>query len=129
MPAVDEPVRRLRLAARRPAPPVGFERPPRRLLVALRAAAAEAAAGAATLALLEGGPRTCDGLLAELAERERRANTAGREVLAARSNRIDPTLSAALATALTDIARGVHEAGAWSCRSARCHPDPQGSTA
>jgi hypothetical protein len=83
--AVDEPLRRLRHAAVGPAPAVGFERAPRRLLVALRAAAAEAAAGAATLALLEAAPRTCDGLLAELAERERTADMTAREVLAARS--------------------------------------------
>lgn len=113
----------------RSAPAVGFERPPTRLLVALRAAAAEAAAGAATLSLLEAGPRTCDSLLAELAERERRAGTAREEVLAARSNQIDPALSAVLAGALTDIARGIHDAGAWSCRSARCDPHLHGSTA
>jgi len=96
VPVVREPLSRLRRAARSPAPAVGFERLPRRLLVALRAAAAEAAAGAATLALLESAPRACDGVLAELAERERSANMAGREALAARSARIDPTSCAAL---------------------------------
>jgi hypothetical protein len=129
VPAVDEPLRRLRNAAGRPAPAVGFERPPRRLLVALRAATAEAAAGAATLALLEAAPRTCDGLLAELVERERSVDMGVRDVLAVRSSRIDPTLCAALTEALADIAHSVHDAGAWSCRSARCEPELQGCIA
>jgi hypothetical protein len=129
VPVVHAPLSRLRRAARSPAPAVGFERLPRRLLVALRAAAAEAAAGAAALALLESAPRACDGVLAELAERERRADMAGREALAARSARIDPTSCAALAAALTEIATAVRDAGAWSCRSARCERDLQGATA
>ena len=65
---IREPLQRLRHVARRPAPVTGLARPPRRPLAALRAAAEEAAAGAATLALLDAGPRCCDTLLAELAE-------------------------------------------------------------
>jgi hypothetical protein len=126
VPAAGESLRRLRLSAQRPPPVVGLERPPRPLLVALRAAADEAAAGAATLALLEAAPRRCDALLSELAERERRVNRAAREVRRAWRNGSDAPGFALLASALTDVAQRVRDAGWWWCRSAGCAADLHG---
>jgi hypothetical protein len=108
---VGEPLSHLRCSARRPPPVVGLERPPGPVLVALSAAAREAAASAATLALLEAGPRACDRLLATLAEHEQRAGVAAREVRSGRARGIDRAVLVELATALDDIPRPIHQAG------------------
>lgn len=101
--AVREPLQRLRHVARGPAPLSGLARPRRRLLVTLAVAAEEAAAGAATLALLDSAPRDCGALLAELAEHERRADLAARAVHRKRSGGVDLDSYAALASALHDV--------------------------
>jgi hypothetical protein len=113
----------MRRRAQRPPPVVGFERPPRPLLVALTAAADEAAAGAATLALFDAVPRSCDVLLSELAERERRVSRAAREVRRVRRNGSDGPGLALLASALTDVAQRVRDTGWWWCRSGGCAAD------
>jgi hypothetical protein len=126
---VREPLQRLRHVARRPAPVTGgLVRPPRRPVTALRAAAAEAAAGAATLALLDAGPRCCDTLLTELAEHERRTAEAAADVGRTRSRGSDLDGYLALASALEDVAQGVHDAGGWWCRSPGCDPATVGLT-
>jgi hypothetical protein len=124
MPAVGEPLRRVRHGSRRSAPVVGFERPPRDLLVALRAAAHEAAAGAATLALLEAGPRSCNPLLSELDDRAQRAQRAAGEVRD--SDATDARLYVLAAAALSELARRIHDTGSWWCRTAGCAADLNG---
>jgi hypothetical protein len=99
------------------------------LLASLRAAAAEAAAAAGTLALLEAAPRTCGTLLADLEASRARADTRIREVLGLRSTAIDPRLSASLVIGLADIADEAHDAASWWCRSARCVPEIPGLAA
>jgi hypothetical protein len=123
---LHEPLTRLRRGVRQRPPVVGLERPPRDLLVALRAAADEAAAGAATLALLDAGPRSCDGLLSDLAERQKRARQAAREIRSASSPGADWNTYVALAAAFETLAHSMHDAGAWWCRSAGCEPELQG---
>jgi hypothetical protein len=123
---IAEPARRLRQTALRPAPIVGFEGPPAQLLASLRAAAAEAAAAAGTLALLDGAPRSCSALLNELGEARARVETHIREVLRRRASGIDRSLLASVTVPLADIADGAHDAAAWCCRSAGCEPDVVG---
>ena len=125
---IREPLQRLRHVARRPAPVTGLARPPRRPLAALRAAAEEAAAGAATLALLDAGPRCCDTLLAELPEHARRTAETAADVSRTRSRGSDLDGYLALAWALDDVAQGVHDAGTWWCRSPGCDPATAGLT-
>jgi hypothetical protein len=123
---IAEPVRRLRQTARRPAPVIGFERPPALLLASLRAAAAEAAAAAGTLALLDRAPRSCISLIEELGAARMRAEMHVREVLRLRSTGIDRRVLASATVALGDIADGAHDAAEWSCRSAGCEPEVVG---
>jgi hypothetical protein len=123
---IAEPARRLRQTALRPAPVIGFERPPAQLLASLRAAAAEAAAAAGALALLEGAPRSCSSLMDELGEARTRVETHVREVLRLRATGIDRGVLASVTVALADIANGTHDAAAWWCRSAGCEPDVVG---
>ena|GEM_PF-6883944 len=123
---IAEPVRRLRQTALRPAPTIGFERPPAHLLASLRAAAAEAAAAAGALALLEGAPRSCSSLLNELGDARTRVEMHVREVLGLRSTGIDRRVLASATVALGDIADGAHDAAEWWCRSAGCEPDVVG---
>jgi hypothetical protein len=123
---IAEPARRLRQTALRPAPVIGFERPPAQLLASLRAAAAEAAAAAGALALLEGAPRSCSSLLNELGEARTRVETHVREVLRVRATGIDRDVLASLTVAVAQIADGAHDAAAWWCRSTGCDPDVVG---
>lgn len=123
---IAEPVRRLRHTALRPAPTIGFERPPAQLLASLRAAAAEAAAAAGALALLECAPRSCSSLLNELGDARTRVEMHVREVLGLRSTGIDRSVLASATVALGDIADGAYDAAEWWCRSAGCEPDVVG---
>jgi uncharacterized protein Yka (UPF0111/DUF47 family) len=102
---------------------IGFERPPALLITSFRAAAAEVAAAAGTLALLEAAPRSCAAVLDDLGACRARAETHIREILGMRSIAIDRSSMALLTTALADIADGAHDAAAWWCRAARCEPD------
>jgi hypothetical protein len=117
-----EPLRHLGQVARGPAPIIGFERPPDQLVEELRAAAADVAAAAGSLALLESAPRSCTALLEELAARQVRAERRARDVLRARRAGLDRRLSSSLTLALADIAAGTYEAAHWWCRSAGCEP-------
>jgi hypothetical protein len=119
---IAEPARRLRQTALRPAPIVGLERPPAQLLASLRAAVAEAAAAAATLALLEGAPRSCGSLLNELGEARMRIEAHVQGVLRLRSTGIDRRVLVSATVALGEIADGAHDAAEWWCRSAGCEP-------
>jgi hypothetical protein len=119
---IAEPVRRLRQTALRPAPTIGFDRPPAHLLASLRAAAAEAAAAAGALALLEGAPRSCSSLLNELGDARTRVEMHVQEVLWLRSAGIDRRVLVSTTVALADIAEGARDAAEWWCRSAGCQP-------
>jgi hypothetical protein len=121
-----EPVRRFRHAGHGPAPILGFERPPVRLLEELRAAAAEVAAAAGSLALLEAAPRSCGALLEDLAAHQACVERHAHDVRRLRAAGLDRRLPGLLTVALGDVAAEAHDAALWWCRNAACEPQAQG---
>jgi hypothetical protein len=123
---IDESLRRIAATARRPAPLVGFDHPPRTVMSALRGAADEAAAAGATLALLDAGPRDCIALLEALESHVRAVELHLGDVIRSTRGRLEPRLVAVLATDLECVATSTRDAATWWCRSAGCAPAPNG---